>query len=58
MVSAISFRVQSGDLFAVSMAQPLQASITPMPPKIMMAKVHSTRTVMIFCFIGFFRLSE
>jgi len=38
------------------MAQPLQANITPMPPKIMMAKVHSISTVMIFCFIGFFRL--
>jgi len=38
------------------MAQPLQASITPMPPKIMMAKMHSINVLMIFCFIGFFRL--
>jgi hypothetical protein len=53
--SAVELEQASGAAGCLAHAQPLQANITPMPPKIMMAKTHSIRVVMIFCFIGFFR---
>ena len=42
-----------GECWFVFHDQPLQANITPMPPKMMMAKVHSIRAVIIFSFMSF-----